>query len=104
MSIVPWVMLNWNTLEPHPMRTCTIIWVVCFILFGFIFGFGTFRGIDFFSTFGSLITGFTMGLAVYTTMKPEMEPNAKKMKLIGLGILIFYFVLSIILFFTAVED
>ena len=104
MSIVPWIMLNWNSLAEHPMRTCTIIWVVCFIIFGFLFGFGTFRGIDFFSTFGSLLTGFTMGLAIYTTMKPEMEPSAKIMKFSGLGVLLFYFGLSIILFFTAVEE
>jgi membrane associated rhomboid family serine protease len=104
-SIIPWLMLNWNSTAHDMKRNYTLCNAIMLLIFGFIFGFGAFTAAyDFYAEFGAIISGFVLGLGLYTSLKPDMEPSSRNMKLSGIGIGCFYFGLSIILFFTAVED
>ena len=110
---IGWLILNWKNLESQSDMRCMITcWFSVIIIMNILFGFGAGSStttatsgapktlIDWYGHLGGFYTGIFIGMAAMTASFNRNVEYEKKVRKLGLGLLIFWFVLGFTLFYT----
>ena len=100
-AMMAWIIMNWSALEADPYRTVTLIWLILLLVLNLILGFAS-TLVDSWGHFGGMITGFALGWALFEYVDPPTQKD-KVWKFTMAGLLGFYYIGGLVLFYTAVD-